>query len=115
MATVDSEFRRPSSLDVAIELEQQISVQSQIEGAVRQRLLDSGYHALRKVECYYDAGVLTLRGRVPSFHQKQVAEGLVGGDLVRVVVNQLEVVARPQWDLVPPGIWRKERLRRGKR
>ncbi len=32
------------------------------------RLEDSGYRILRQVRCRFEAGTLTLSGRVPSFY-----------------------------------------------
>jgi osmotically-inducible protein OsmY len=56
------------------------------------RLRGSGYGALHSVGCAFDSGVLHLRGRVPSYYLKQVAQSLVV-DLegVRQVINRLEV------------------------
>jgi hypothetical protein len=39
----------------------------------RQRLASSAYPALRKLDCYYHEGVLTIRGRVSTFHERQLA------------------------------------------
>lgn len=57
------------------------------------RLRESSYAALRLVRCDFHEGVLTLRGNVPSYHQKQVAQSLVQSlDEVLEVSNRLEVV-----------------------
>ena len=56
----------------------------------------SGYSELRRVACDFQDGVLTLRGRVFSYHLKQLAQALVlelKG--VRELDNRLEVVAPP--------------------
>ncbi len=56
------------------------------------RLRASLYAELRKVRCDFHEGVLTLRGRVPSFYTKQLAQTLaarVPG--VEEVVNRIEV------------------------
>jgi osmotically-inducible protein OsmY len=61
------------------------------------RLQRSSYLALRGVSCGWEAGVLTLRGRLPSYYLKQVAQAAVaqvGG--VERVENRIEVVA-PDW------------------
>ena len=62
--------------------------------AAVQRLHDSGYYELRKVECEYDphCRILTLRGRVSSYFIKQMAQALMA-DLseVRRIHNLLEV------------------------
>ncbi len=41
------------------------------------RLQRSSYQALRQIDCGYHEGVLTLRGRVPSYYLKQLALALV--------------------------------------
>lgn len=59
---------------------------------VRRKLHESSYYFLRTVGCEFERGVLTLRGRVPSFYLKQLAQSLaarVAG--VERVVNALEV------------------------
>jgi hypothetical protein len=52
-----------------------------------------GYPALRGVRCEYADGVLTLRGSVPSFYLKQVAQCLMHGQLDEMIIvdNRLEV------------------------
>jgi osmotically-inducible protein OsmY len=54
----------------------------------------SPYVAVKSVSCHYDRGVLVLRGQLPSFYQKQLAQEAVA-DLegVSQVVNETEVVA----------------------
>jgi osmotically-inducible protein OsmY len=60
--------------------------------AAEQRLRESSYFAPRSVLCDFHEGVLVLRGSVPSFHQKQIAQTLVRKvDGVEVVVNRLVV------------------------
>ena len=56
------------------------------------RLRASSYAELRTVRCDFHEGVLTLRGRVPSFYSTQLAQTLaahVPG--VDEVVNRIEV------------------------
>jgi carbon storage regulator len=56
------------------------------------RLRDSPYKVLRRVSCDYKHGVLFLRGRLFSFHEKQVAqESVAGVSGVTQVVNDIEV------------------------
>jgi hypothetical protein len=58
------------------------------------RLRHSNYLELRNVSCVYHEGVLTLRGRVPSYHIKQIAQSLLYEvDGILELNNQLEVVA----------------------
>ena len=56
-------------------------------------LCESSYHAVRRLSCEVRNCTLTLRGRVPSFYMKQIAQTVVrhlleGG---MVIDNQLEV------------------------
>jgi hypothetical protein len=59
------------------------------------RLRRSGYGALHGVGCTFESGVLHLRGYVPTYYLKQVAQSLVT-DLEGVlqVKNQLEVFSQ---------------------
>ena len=59
----------------------------------RSRLLGNPYLALRNVQCDFADGVLTLRGCLPSYYLKQVAQTAVAQlDGVRQVVNLIQVV-----------------------
>jgi hypothetical protein len=59
------------------------------------RLRGSGYGALHGVGCTFESGVLHLRGCVPTYYLKQVAQSLVGDlDGVIQVNNQLEVFSQ---------------------
>jgi hypothetical protein len=64
-------------------------------GGVKERLttcLRQTYFPLRAVQCEYYQGVVVLRGRVPSFFLKQIAQALVTRSIeVKRVVNLLEV------------------------
>ena len=59
---------------------------------VERRLRESPYLCLRTIRCEHQQGVLTLRGSVPSYYHKQLAQALVA-QLVRsgAFVNQIEV------------------------
>ena len=48
-----------------------------VEAAARARLQRSLYPELRHVSCEFHEGLLTLRGRVPSYYLKQVAQTAV--------------------------------------
>ena len=62
--------------------------------AAADRLRKSAYTILRGVSCEYDEGRLVLRGRLPSFFHKQLAQVAVAGLAdVSQVVNQIEVAA----------------------
>jgi osmotically-inducible protein OsmY len=58
-------------------------------------LQKTGHLFSRAVSCEYDQGVLVLRGRVPSFYLKQLAQERVTSlDGISKVVNQIEVVGQ---------------------
>jgi osmotically-inducible protein OsmY len=51
------------------------------------------YRELRNILCEYHEGVMTLRGSVPSYYLKQVAQTLVASlESVGEINNRLEVV-----------------------
>ena len=57
-----------------------------------ERLRNSPYPAMRRISCECKHGVLFLRGRLFSFHEKQVAQETVARiDGVTQVVNEVEV------------------------
>jgi osmotically-inducible protein OsmY len=60
--------------------------------AADDRLRRSPYVGTARVSCEYTRGVLLLRGRLPSYYQKQVAQEAVRG-LAGVVeiLNEIEV------------------------
>ena len=63
-----------------------------IAEAATECLQDSPYRAVRRVLCECDHGVLFLRGRLSSFHQKQVAQETVAKvEGVTQVRNEIEV------------------------
>ncbi len=64
----------------------------EVREAAAARLQHSGYVALRMVTCEFREGVLTLRGRVPSFYLKQLAHAsVVKTPGVEMVVNSIDV------------------------
>ena len=63
-----------------------------IEGCVAARLRQSPYPSLRRISCRLGDSALILRGRVPSYYMKQVAQIVAFSvDGVSVVQNELEV------------------------
>ena len=68
-----------------------------IERAAQAELRRSSHFAVRGIDCEYSDGVLTLRGRLPSFFLKQMAQSVVSCRLdgVAVVDNQLQVTQNP--------------------
>ena len=58
-------------------------------------LRTSGYRSLRVISCESHEGRLVLRGRVPSYYLKQVAQEQVRRiEGVESIVNAVEVCAR---------------------
>lgn len=58
-------------------------------------LQNSPYFLIRKVLCECRQGVLVLRGRLPSFYQKQVVQVAVANlEGVQEIVNRIEVVSK---------------------
>ncbi len=63
-----------------------------IADAATECLRASPYKAMRRVSCESKHGVLFLRGRLFSFHEKQVAQEVVAGvNGVTQVVNEIRV------------------------
>lgn len=68
-----------------------------LERVAETRLRESGYRPLGNLICTNESGVVTIRGCVPSFYLKQLAQTLVGGvDAVRRIENHVEVVEQNQ-------------------
>jgi len=66
----------------------------QVAAAAKQCLRSSPYFTIRELSCEHDEGVLVLRGRLPSFYHKQLAQTAVAGvPGVAQVVNLVEVHA----------------------
>lgn len=60
----------------------------------RARLEACPYFVLRSVLCEFQHGILTLRGHLPTFFHKQMAQEAVGGLTgVSQVVNRIEVAS----------------------
>jgi hypothetical protein len=65
----------------------------EIAEVARAALRRSSYCELRDVECDFSGGILTLRGRVSSYHLKQIAQASVANvPGVVEVHNRVEVV-----------------------
>jgi hypothetical protein len=70
-----------------------------VEGA-EHRLRCNPYLALKNVSCEYREGVLILRGCLPSYYLKQMAQTAVAQlDGVRQIVNEIEVVTADRREL----------------
>jgi len=60
----------------------------------KERLGSTSYHFLRFVDCRFQNGVLTLRGRVPSFYLKQMAQSVLANlEGVDRIDNRVDVVS----------------------
>jgi hypothetical protein len=69
-----------------------LSTQGIAEGAEIQ-LRSNSYLALKNVSCEYSEGTLTLRGCLPSYYLKQMAQTAVARiDGVKRIVNEIEVI-----------------------
>jgi osmotically-inducible protein OsmY len=59
----------------------------------KQRIRHQPQLTFQRIWCEYDGGRLFLRGQVPTFHHKQLAQPAVAGMAgVDQVVNDIEVV-----------------------
>jgi osmotically-inducible protein OsmY len=66
----------------------------EITEIAQQMLRQSSYFELRDVSCDFSGGILTLRGRVPSYHLKQLAQASVASvPGVVEVHNHVEVMS----------------------
>jgi hypothetical protein len=80
-------------------------VVSPIVQAGERRLRESSYYYLRSIRCFHEAGVVTLRGRVPTFYLKQTVQSIVEKiEGVEQVVNLVDVFDSRQD--VSPGVRR---------
>ena len=52
----------------------------------------SSYSPIRKVECDFDDGSLTLRGQVPSYFLKQIATELAKSAGAVIIRNRIIVI-----------------------
>ena len=90
MKTTERATSDTRSLETASRLK--AVVDSKVAHEAEQRLQASSYAALRGVSCEFHEGMLVLRGTVPSFHLKQVAQEIVLKiEGVGALVNALEV------------------------
>jgi osmotically-inducible protein OsmY len=67
--------------------------EGQIVAAARQRILHQPHLTVQRIWCDFEEGNLFLRGQVPSFYYKQLAQEAVARlEGVSQVVNEIEVV-----------------------
>lgn len=63
-----------------------------IAHCAQERLRDSSFVSIRRLTCDVHEGMLTLRGRLPSFYTKQVALNLVADvEGVEEITDRVEV------------------------
>jgi osmotically-inducible protein OsmY len=75
--------------------------ESLIEAATAS-LADSGYAALGLVDCRSAGDAIILKGSVPTYHLKQLAQVIVQRvEGVRRVVNRLDVRRPGEWQPAP--------------
>jgi hypothetical protein len=73
-------------------MDSQAVLPEQIELAIGRRLRATGYPVLRTIEVAYRDGVVVLRGRVPTYYCKQLAQStLLADPLVEKILNLIEV------------------------
>ena len=76
---------------------------TEIEQIAQRRLRESPYFFLKRLNCHFDDGVLTLRGCVPFGQLKQFAEAIVGRiDGVQEVANHVEIFDAARGQLTAP-------------
>jgi osmotically-inducible protein OsmY len=64
-----------------------------VAATAKARILHHPHLKAQRIWCEFDGGNLLLRGQVPSFFFKQLAQqAMLGLDNVRQVVNEIEVV-----------------------
>jgi hypothetical protein len=65
-----------------------------IEKAAHTEMTNTGYSSLNSVRCRFQQGTLTLKGKVPSYYHKQLAQEAtrkIGN--VKAIVNKIDVVS----------------------
>jgi len=68
------------------------AVKNKVAVEAKRRLQATSYFALRSVSCEFHEGMLVLRGKVPSFYLKQIAQEIMQNmEGVDALVNALEV------------------------
>lgn len=68
-----------------------------VEALAQRRLHASGYPALRHLTCHLDGRRLVIRGRVPNYYHKQLAQANLADLSEEVeIVNETQVTGSPQ-------------------
>jgi osmotically-inducible protein OsmY len=72
---------------------EQASRAERITAVAKQRIVHQPHLSVQRIWCDFDRGRLILRGQVPSFYFKQLAQEAVADlDGVEQVVNEIEVL-----------------------
>ena len=86
------EVRRCNLCKVTTNLESTINTNEPADAA-KERIRSQPHLAFHRIWCEYAGGRLFLRGQVPSFYHKQLAqEAIAEMESVDQVVNEIEVV-----------------------
>lgn len=65
----------------------------QIAENAKRRIVHQPHLSVQRIWCEFADGRLILRGQVPSYYHKQLAQAAVAGmEGVRQVVNEIEVI-----------------------
>jgi hypothetical protein len=56
-----------------LEIPDEFGATGDVARLARLRLATSVFPALRRLDCHFDKGMLTIRGRVSTFHERQMA------------------------------------------
>ena len=68
------------------------SPRSEVRQAAQASLAQSPHAAIRKISCEFGDGVLVLRGRVPSYYHKQLAQETIAHvEGVARIINEIDV------------------------
>lgn len=72
----------------------QIAASPSVKDLAKRRLREADFRFSRCVSCEYHEGVLLLRGRVPTYYLKQIAQAFVASvPGVEQVDNRIQVFA----------------------
>jgi osmotically-inducible protein OsmY len=95
--SVESPNRKPAAppeYEPEMAMNSATDIPSMVAEQARKQLQGQPYRALKHVSCDYRDGTLTLRGRLPSYFLKQMAQAAVARIAgVERIVNHIEVVA----------------------
>jgi osmotically-inducible protein OsmY len=76
-----------------------------VEDKLDARLAGSWYSAIRQLDWQFHEGEVLLRGTLPSYYLKQVAQALILSiPGVKTVLNSVEVLPRDQRDRRRPDV-----------